>query len=217
MVDPLNPIEYKKKTKRKYQRRSKIQEDKSEKEVGILTCKKLVMDTNKKVNPKSRWNIIELAEDITFEEHFNIIEHYMFELFGRDIQYFFPLYREKIGDKTAILTLFDGYFFVQSNSKIIEFPDKFRNECIKGPMKKSKKVVEVPGIKINDLKKELQLRLKELIPRRKQVVIPKIGIFGNLEGEVLSVDRKNLFAVVKFQYATRVVEAPISFINLTLK
>lgn len=213
----LNPIEYKRKTKRKYQRRSKVQEKKPVEETDILTCKKLVIDTNKKVNPKSKWNIIELAEDITFEDHFNIIEHYMFELFGKNISYFFPLYREKIGDKTAILTLFDGYFFVQSDSKIIEYPDRFRNECIKGPMKKSKKVVEVPGVKINDLKKELQIRLKELIPKKKQIVIPKIGIFGNLEGEVLSVDRKNLFAVVKFQYATRIIEAPISFINLTLK
>jgi hypothetical protein len=216
-VDPLNPIEYKKNTKRKYQKRSKVKENKLEKEIDILTCKKLVIDTNKKVNPRSKWNIIELAEDISFEEHFNIIEHYMFELFGKNVQYFFPLYREKIGDKTAILSLFDGYFFVQSNEMIIGFPDRFRNECIKGPMKKNTKVVEVLGIKINDLKKELQLRLKELIPKRKQIVIPKIGIFGNLEGEVLSVDRKNLFAIVKFQYATRIVEAPISFINLTLK
>jgi len=213
----LNPTEYKRKKKRKYQKRSKVIVEKPEEGLNILTCKKLVIDTNKRVNPKSKWNIIELAEDITFEEHFNIIEHYMFELFGNNVQYFFPLYREKIGDKTAILTLFDGYFFVQSDSKIVEYPDRFRNECIKGPMKKSKKVVEVPGIKINDLKKELQLRLKELIPKKKQIVIPKIGIFGNLEGEVLSVDRKNLFAVVKFQYATRIIEAPISFINLTLK
>lgn len=211
-MDPLNPIEYNNiKSKRRYQKR------KREVKVNKLTCKKSVMDTNKRVNPKSKWNIIELAEDITFEEHLNIIEHYTFELFGHNIELFFPLYREKIGDKTAILTLFDGYFFVKSDTKISEYPDKYRNDCIKGPMKKNRKVVEVPGTKINDLKKELRLRLKELVPKKKQIIIPKIGIFGNLEGEVLSVDRQNYFAIVKFQYSTRIVEAPISFINLTLK
>lgn len=173
--------------------------------------------TNKKVDPKSFWNIIELAEDITFEEHSDAIERRICAVFGDETEYFVPFYKEKIHDKVVSLVLFEGYFFVRSIQEIHDSPDSFRCEYFKGPMRKKQTVVAITGIKINELKNELKLKLKARIPKKNQTVIPKIGIFSNLEGVVISVDKKNLVAIVKFQYTTRIIEAPISFINLTLK
>lgn len=196
---------------------------KSEKSVEKEPTPEFVISKNsvgyvsKKVDPKSKWHIIELAEDISFEEHSNIIEHHIVEMFGDNIEYFVPLYKEKINEKVVSLVLFEGYFFVRSHPGILDSPDKFRNEYIKGPMKKNRVIVDIPGSKINELKQELKLKLKERVPKKKQIVIPKVGVFSNLEGEVIDIDKKNLVAIVKFQYSTRIVEAPISFINLTIK
>lgn len=181
----------------------------------LVISKNSVVYSNKKVDPKSKWVIIELAEDISFDEHSDAIEHHIKVLF-KDTEYFVPFFKEKVQDKVVSLILFEGYFFVRSIPIVINSPDKFHNEYIKGPMKKNRVVIEIPGIKINELRQELKLKLKERVPKLKQVVIPKIGTFSNLEGEVIAVDKKNLVAIVKFQYSTRIVEAPISFINLTI-
>jgi len=208
----------KKCSKRKGLQKRKSTNKKNKKNTTELTVSKdLVGYINKKVDPKSFWCIIELAEDISFEEHSDAIEHHINLVFGDDIEYFIPLYKEKIQDKVVSLILFEGYFFVRSRSDVLNFPDKFRCEYFKGPMRNKKEVVEILGNKINELKNELKLKLKERIPKKKQIVVPKVGVFSNLEGEVISVDKKNLVAIVKFQYTTRIVEAPINFINLTIK
>lgn len=193
---------------------SKIVEDKPTPELVI--SKNSVGYGKVKIDPKSNWHIFELAEDITFKDHTDILEHHINQMF-KDTEYFVPFFKEKIADKVVSLILFEGYFFVRSVPNISVFPDRYRNEYIKGPMRKKQTLVGIPGIKIIELRQELQLKLKERIPKKKQIVIPKIGIFSNLEGEVIDVDKKNLIAIVKFEYSTRTVEAPISFINLTIK
>jgi len=203
--------------RKRLQKRKSTNKKNKETTPELTISKNSVGNNDKKVDPKSFWNIIELAEDITFEEHSDAIEHHIKLMFGDDIEYFIPLYKEKVQDKVVSLILFEGYFFVRSRSDILNFPDRFRCEYFKGPMKRKKIVVEILGVKINELKNELKLKLKARIPRKKQIVVPKIGVFSNLEGEVISVDKKKLVAIVKFQYTTRIVEAPINFINLTLK
>lgn len=193
---------------------SKIVEDKPTPELVI--SKNSVGYGKVKIDPKSNWHIFELAEDITFKDHTDILEHHINQMF-KDTEYFVPFFKEKIADKVVSLILFEGYFFVRSVPNISVFPDRYRNEYIKGPMRKKQTLVGIPGIKIIELRQELLLKLKERIPKKKQIVIPKIGIFSNLEGEVIDVDKKNLIAIVKFEYSTRTVEAPISFINLTIK
>lgn len=183
----------------------------------LIITKNSVGYSEKKVDPRTKWIIIELAEDITFEEHSDAIERHIPDMFGCDTEYFVPFYKEKIQDKVVSLILFEGYFFVRLTPENTRHFDRLHNEYIKGPMKKNRVIVEIPGVKINELKQELKLKLKERIPKKKQIVIPKIGVFSNLEGEVIDVDKKNLVAIVKFQYSTRIVEAPISFINLTIK
>lgn len=182
----------------------------------IVISKNSVGYGKSKIDPKSIWHIFELAEDITFKDHSDILEHHINQMFN-DTEYFVPFFKEKIADKVVSLVLFEGYFFVRSVPEMSVSPDRYRNEYIKGPMRRKQSLVGIPGIKIIELRQELRLKLKERIPKKKQIVIPKIGIFSNLEGEVIDVDKKNLIAIVKFQYSTRIVEAPISFINLTIK
>lgn len=183
----------------------------------LIISKNSVGYSEKKVDPRSKWVIVELAEDITFEEHSDAIEHHIPIMFGGDTEYFVPFYKEKINDKVVSLILFEGYFFVRSIPEKLKSFDKLHNEYIKGPMKKNRIIIEILGTKINELKHELKLKLKERVPKKKQIVIPKIGVFSGLEGEVIEVDKKSLVAIVKFQYSTRIIEAPISFINLTIK
>lgn len=215
----MSRIESKKKNVRKCKKSQKEKNTKVKESLPeqLLKHSNCIAFTNKKVDPKSRWVVFELAEDITFAEHSVSIEQSIYILLGPDAEYFVPYYKDKVNDKIASLILFEGYFYVKSDPKILQCPDKFQNEYIKGPLKERRVVAERPGSEINRFKKGLQEKLKELVPKKKQIVIPKVGIFSNLEGEVIDVDRKNLIAIVKFQYSTRIVEAPISFINLTLK
>ena len=221
MVVSLSLTEFKKK-KSKVNPKSKNVRNNKKVIVEEQPTPELVISKNsvgyrkKSVDPKSIWHIIELAEDITFEDHSDVIERHINVMFN-DTEYFVPFFKERINDKVVSLILFEGYFFVRSIPDLIEYPERYHNEYIKGPMRKHKLIVEIPGIKINEFRQELRLKLKQRIPRKKQIVIPKIGVFSNLEGEVIAVDRKNLVALVKFQYSTRIIEAPISFINLTIK
>jgi hypothetical protein len=216
-VVTLSQTGFKKKNPKVDSKKKTTENTKEEhKNTELYISKYSVIHTNKKVDSKSRWNIIELAEDITFEEHSDVIERHIPNMFGADIEYFVPFYKQKINEKIVSLILFEGYFFVRSTESVLIYPDKFHDEYIKGPMKKNRMVVEIFGTKINELKEELKLKLKQSYPKRKQIVIPKIGTFSNLEGEVVSVDKKNLVAIVRFKYSTRIVDAPISFINLTI-
>ena len=158
-------------------KRKRAQKEKStnvKKEVAtteLIISKNSVGYTNKKVDAKSTWNIIELAEDISFEEHSDAIERHICVVFGDDTEYFVPFYKEKIHEKVVSLVLFEGYFFVRSMQEVLDYPDKFRCEYFKGPMRKRQAVVTIPGVKINELKNELKLKLKARIPKRKQKVI----------------------------------------------
>jgi transcription antitermination factor NusG len=74
----------------------------------------------------------------------------------------------------------------------------------------------VSGVRINEYKTKMQERVKTLIPVVGQRVIPRVGVFKNLEGTVLSVDKKKLIAIVVFEKASRVVEAPLNVVNLSI-
>jgi len=170
----------------------------------------------KKVDPKSRWIIVELSDDITFSEYSDAIEYQIKKELGTNVEYYIPLYREQIQDKAISFVLFEGYFFIKFTEDILSHLDELHSEYIKGPLRKNSQCREISGKKINDFNTEIKKKLRNLMPKKKQRVVPKIGVFSNLEGEVISVDKKKLIAMVKFEYATRVVEAPINFINLDI-
>ena len=174
--------------------------------------KRAIVYRNRKVDSKSKWVIVELADEITFEDNSEVIEHDVIQLFW-DLPYFIPVYSEEINGEAVSITLFDGYFFVKLSDDIVVNQDNLKTEHIKGIMKRNSKIVEISGTKINEFKVELKNKLLSLAPQRKQLISPKIGILSNLKGEVISVNKKKLIFHARFKCSTRLIEAPVSFIN----
>jgi hypothetical protein len=172
-----------------------------------------IIYTKRKVNSKTKWAILELAEDITFEDYSEAIESDILQLFGKNVQYFIPVYSEEINGNVVSDILFDGYFFIKISDDFINKIDNIKSDNIKGVMKKNSKIIEINGSKINEFKKEMYDKLLSLAPKRKQLISPKIGILSNLKGEVLSVNKRNMTFLARFKCSSRIVEAPVNFIN----
>lgn len=168
----------------------------------------------KSINIDDRWIIVELRESASLEEDHEIIESHILEAFGSSTQYFLPIYKERFRDGSAVILLFDGYFFLQIQDIFEERINRFRNEYIKGPLYVNGKYSYVTDADIEKFKNQLKKKIKDMIPHKGDAVVPKVGIFNNLKGKVIKIDRKNFIAHVEFRSATRVVEAPISIINL---
>lgn len=167
-----------------------------------------------KCDDLSKWIIVELTEDAILEEHIDAVERSILQCLGSNIEYFIPIYREKIQGKFACLVLFDGYLFIKEEESIRDQIYSLKNDYIRGPLRNNHTIQTVSGKKILEFKKEMLKKIKSIIPRKRSKVVPIVGTFSNLLGEVLSVDRKKLTALVRFKKSTRVVDAPINVINL---
>jgi transcription antitermination factor NusG len=174
-----------------------------------------ILNTNNdSVDPASSWIIVELFEDTSLESHYEQIEHCIRDVLGSQTEYFIPVYKEKVRGKIVCFVLFEGYVFVRRTDEIVRNIFRLKNEHIKGALFVSKCLRLISGVRVNEYKKRMSDRIRSMIPEKGQRVIPKIGVFKNLEGEVLSIDKKKLIALVRFEKASRVVEAPINVVNL---
>lgn len=183
---------------------------------GAPTNNSLSDNNYKPVDPASRWIIVELSEDTTLEAHYEQVERSLVDVLGPGVEYFIPVYNEKIQGKNACYVLFDGYVFVLRTDDIISNIFKLKGEHIKGPLFSDGFLRLVSGVKINDYKKKMLDRVHSMMPEKGQIVVPRIGVFKNMEGTVLSVDKEKLVAIVKFEKTSRIVEAPINIVNLTI-
>jgi len=165
-------------------------------------------------NRKDQWYIIEMYEDCSFEENYELLESHILTTLGQDTEYFIPIFSKKIREKIASVVLFEGYFFVMCTDETRENIYSLKSDMVKGPITVKKNFKYVANKDINKFKKELQKKIKNMIPRKGQTVIPKVGVFKNLEGIVKSIDKNKLIAMVVFERSSRVVEAPINVINL---
>ena len=168
------------------------------------------------VDPSTRWIIVELTEESSLEIHYEQIVHSLEEVLGLDVASFIPMYHEKVQGKNACFVLFEGYIFILRTESTVSNIFKLRSDVIKGPLFVDGCMRLVTGTRINEYKQKLQEKLKTLIPEEGQEVIPRIGVFKNMEGTVLSVDKKKLIAIVRFEKSSRVVEAPINVVNLLI-
>lgn len=185
-----------------------------EEKVRIL--KKEIKDTNRKVKNSSKWVILQLYEDVDLEKNIKNIESALKENFGCT-NYFIPCYREKIEDEIVIFSLFDGYIFIENNGIVICNDIIYLGDNIYGKIvKRNNRIAEISGKDINDIKKNLWEAFCKSFPRKGQIVMPKIGIFGGLQGEVIAVKRRDFVAIVKFVYSSRQLEVPVSFLNIKL-
>lgn len=159
--------------------------------------------------------VLEFMEDLSLERSCDLVESFIQDTFGSDALYFIPIYRDKVQGKFATFVLFDGYVFIRETDEVLDgISGMGQNEYIKGPLREHGGYRTVAGRDITKLRRELMSAVYGLFPKKKDRVVPKVGVFSNLEGEVISVDKKNLTVLVEFIYPTRIVEAPISVINL---
>jgi transcription antitermination factor NusG len=165
-------------------------------------------------DPDSRWIIVELSEDAVLEEHLEHIERGIHNTLGQDAAYFIPIYKEKVRSKGVCLSLSEGWIYVKRTDEVMQKIRSLKGDHIRGPFISGGYLREVTGEYINFLKKEMQDRLTRITPKVGQTVIPQVGTFRNVRGEVLSVNKKKLTALVLFKKASRIVRAPVNIINL---
>lgn len=194
-------------------RRKKIKKRRTVKSV-IPDVVKRSRDLSYKYNGKAdQWLILELYDDRSLEEIFEQVEFDIFSTFN-DSDYFVPVYNEQLKEKNVAVSLFEGYVFVQINDETDECLEMLKSDYIRGPLVRKGSRQYVSNRDINKFKRGLESKIRKMVPRKGQKVIPRVGVFKNLEGKVVSVDKKKLVARVIFEKASRVVEAPISVINL---
>jgi len=163
---------------------------------------------------KSRWWVVELDEDADLEQHAEYIERLLISIFGPDVEYFLPVCSERIRDKSSCFVFFEGYFFIKIDENVRRNISRLRGELIKGLLSKNGKYCEVTGKKINSFKKDMRSSIRKSIPRKGQIIIPKIGTFSNMNGTVIAVDRRKFLVTARFKKTSRVVDAPINVINI---
>lgn len=166
---------------------------------------------------KGKWVIIQLTEETSISDNYESIVAELKRGFGEDVEYFLPIYREQVRDKTASLVLFEGYVFVKlkDDTEIITF--KRRSENIEGLLCTNNRFQYIGNKEINNFKASLQKMLKNRIPKKGQTVIPQVGTFKGMTGTVVKVDKKAMIVNVIFTKQSRVVEAPIGIVNLEVK
>ncbi len=187
-------------------RRSKVKQTRFHTNVKDLTHRYTCTD--------EKWVIVELQEDCSLEENHEAVERQMFLCLGKDAKCFLPVYTEQVKSKSVAVSLFDGYAFVKQTEEVLTRLSRIRSEYVCGPLAGKGGYQTVGTEVINDLKHKLEKEVRGMVPRKGQKVIPRVGVFQNLTGKVISVDKRRLLAQVLFERSSRVVRAPINVINL---
>jgi transcription antitermination factor NusG len=184
----------------------------------VLSSKKIeTQDLDLKyTGAPDKWLIVQLSEDCDLKESAEEVVQQLKDLCGEAVEFFIPMHIEYVKDKPIYFVLFEGYIFVRLTNDVTDVSFKDRTGHISGPLLSNGKNQHVHNKDINGFKREIKKRLKAKVPTKGQKVIPKVGDYKNLEGEVLSVDKKSMIAVVEFALASRVVEVQIRIINLDI-
>lgn len=211
-----NKRKYVYKTKHTYRRKKcvpkKQRETKRQLSESIIRSR----DLNHYYSEAGDWLILELYDDVDLGGLFNNIENDILNIFGEATDYFIPVYSEKVREKCVCINLFDGYVFVKESDTTEDSLSKMKSEYIKGTLSGPKGLLKVKNENINSFKKKLEHKIKGMVPTKGQRVIPRVGTFKNMEGKVISVNKTKLIARVLFEKSSRVVEAPISVVNLDI-
>jgi transcription antitermination factor NusG len=170
-------------------------------------------------NNNEKWFIISLVESCDFLESYKLIQNELEEIFGEDVIYFIPMYITKIGKKdigVSLLGSFEGgYIFVKYSGTCSEDIFKKTDHLDKLLITGSSKLY-VTNRDINKLKTKLKKEINNKIPKKGDYVVPKEGVFKNLEGKVLSVSERNKTALVEFHKRTRIVKTHLTVINFDI-
>ena len=163
------------------------------------------------------WIILELYDTCQIEKQLDTIAAEIKLLFGPEVEYFIPVHVESVGERQLVASLFDGYVFVEISGvpNVYTKINNIRGSNIAGPLKDGKKSYStIADSEINRYREELRGRLFSWIPNIGDEVVPKIGMFRNLVGNIVSVDERNNTAKVVFSTRSREVTSDVKLLNL---
>lgn len=163
------------------------------------------------------WMIVELHDqEVEMHTMYDILECEIVRIFGDRVGFFIPAYVERVRDKTVGIDLIAGYVFIERTDESVSMLARMQSPYLKGEIRRNRQDV-VTGRAINKFKRQIVSTIKELAPKRGDMVVPKVGTFKNLEGKVKSVARDRRTASVVFKRSSRTVQAPISVLNMEIQ
>jgi len=154
------------------------------------------------------WLILELS-DFLDNIQYKDIENALITTFGREIDYFIPIYYEEIGSYTSTSTLMDGYVFVKDSPEIQKSIGNIRDHrlfskvlCDKG------QYATISSRVIAGLRQKLKNTLKKKYKSGSRVKVLD-GVFKGLVGEVIGVEDDGRRIMVRIKRVSREIIAPI--------
>jgi len=156
----------------------------------------------------NKWLILELSdiiEDINYRE----IESTIFNIFGKNVDYFIPIHYERMGSYASTSVLIEGYAFVRDSAEVRQYLNNLQESRIfSGALFISGKYQTVNSDTINSLKKRLKKQLKRKFSVGMRVMVLG-GVFKNLKGEVISIEDNGKRIIISIKRLTREIIAPI--------
>jgi transcription antitermination factor NusG len=156
----------------------------------------------------NEWVIVELSDMIENPSYFEI-ENAVTAVFGDDIDFFIPIYHEKMGSYVSTSTLMQGYVFIKDceevRSALVNVKD---HRLFQGALTYGGKIQTIPSTTIAGLRKKLKNSLKRKFESGKKVKIIE-GAFKNLVGEVVGIEDDGMSIMVRINLVSRELLAPI--------
>lgn len=156
----------------------------------------------------NKWLILELSdivEDINYYE----IESTIINVFGDKVDYFIPIYHERMGSYISTSVLMEGYVFVRDCPEIRQNLNNLQETRIfSGALFFSGKFQTVSSDVIGSLRKKLKNTLKRKFIVGMRVIVLE-GVFKNLKGDVISIEDNGKKIMIKIKRLTREIIAPI--------
>jgi transcription antitermination factor NusG len=155
-----------------------------------------------------KWLIIELSEQLEGFSYSDISQNVK-NLFGERVEYFIPVYQEKMGSYTSTCTLFDGYVFVKDSPGIRACLPYLRDyRMFSKALGCGGRIQTVDSTVIGVMKRRLKKSTKRNLDIGSKVKVLE-GIFSNLVGEVVGVDDGGKRIMVKIKTLSREMIAPV--------
>jgi transcription antitermination factor NusG len=155
----------------------------------------------------SNYLILEIGENSDSVEYRDI-EAAIITVFG-EVDYFIPIYHEKIGSYTSSSVLMEGYVFVKDTPTVRDCLANLRDQRIFSKVLcRGSHFETVSSTAIAVLKRKLKYSLKRRYSVGDKVKVLD-GIFKALEGEVISVDDGGKTIMVKIKRMSREMIAPV--------
>jgi len=154
----------------------------------------------------SNYLILEINDTESIE--YRDIEAAIITMFG-EVDYFIPIYHEKIGSYTSSSVLMEGYAFVKDTPAVRDCMANLRDQRVFSKVLcRGSRFETINSTVIATLKRKLKYSLKRRFTIGEKVKILD-GIFKNLEGEVISIEDGGKTIMIRIKRISREMIAPV--------